>query len=590
MKLTGGEAVGRTLKSGGVDVVFGLVGHGNIGLIDGIVKSGIEFVSCHHETIAGMAADGYFRATGKPGVVCLTCAPGALNAQLAIATAAQDHSAVIYIVGDIPVEFAGKGTYEEVDLNGPDTQFDVLRPSFKRAWKVTNLSLVSQFVANAFNAATTGCPGPVLLDIPFDLQTQETDAAIAHIPSRLPTGKPQGQDDQVKRSVDLLLHAKRPVLFVGGGAGLAGASDEVMALSELLDIPIVSSIMGAASLAGNYAGYAGFIGSYGTDLANTLVREADLVLAVGTRFEEEETAIWLDGEVFRVPPTRLLQIDIDPTVIGKNYPVEIGIVGDARLTLRRFVEVAAERIKGKVASEGRLNALVQAKEQWLARLMPAMISDARPINPRRVLYALRKHMGDDAIVTVDPSWTRVGLLQQLGGPGQGRCFIVGGVLPIGWSTAAALGVAAGRKPSRVVAITGDGGFLLNVPSLLTAVEHDLPITWLIINNGGYNALDVLQRFYFGGRSVGSRFLSNSTNKDVTPDFATVARGFHIPAERVEDPGEIDQALKRALQSTGPYLLDVITDPDESRLIRTASVTWTYFWSRQRAKGTSELIG
>lgn len=588
--MTGAEILGKTLKTAGVEKVFGLVGHGNIGLLDGIVRERIDFIACHHETIAGMAADGYFRSTGKPGVICLTCAPGALNAQLSIATAAQDHSALIYIVGDIPLKFAGKGTYEEVDLNGPDDQFHILKPNFKRAWKVSNLELLSQYVANAFTVASTGCPGPVLLNIPFDLDTRECEAEVVDVSRRVPRGRPQGEDALIVRAVELLIDAKHPVLFIGGGINLSGASFEVLQLSDQLGIPIVSSIMGAGCLPGEHPNFAGFIGSYGTDLANKLVRNADLVLAIGTRFEEEETAIWMDGEVFRIPPAKLIQLDIDPATIGKNYPVEIGIVGDAAVTLQKLMELATRKTKGQPVGKERLRAVAEEKEKWLSQLMPAMTSDTKPINPRRILHELKKKMSDDTILTVDPSWARIGLLQQLEMPGPNRCYIVGGVLPIGWSTAAALGVALGRSPSTVVAITGDGGFFLNIQSLLTAAIYDLPITWIIINNGGYNALDVLQKVYFGERTVGSRFENAATKEVLTPDFAAIARGMHVEGENIDDPSKIEDAIERALGSGQPHVLNFITNPEESRLIRTAPVTWSYFWGAQRTKGTSPMVG
>jgi len=590
MKLNGGQILGQTLKLAGVEKVFGVVGHGNIGLIDGLCQAGIEFISCHHETVAGMAADGYFRATGRPGVVCLTCAPGALNAQVAINTAAQDHSAVVYIVGDIPLRFAGKGTYEEVDLNGPDDQFYLLKPNFKRAWKVVNLALLSQFTANALNAAATGCPGPVLINVPFDLDTEEVDAPLVDPTRAIPQGGPQGQERLVEKAAEMLLAAESPVILAGGGVGISRTGKDLIELSQFLDTPMVSSIMGAASFAGGQPGYAGFIGSYGTELANSLVKNADVIFAVGTRFEEEETAIWLDGEVIAVPPSKIIQLDIDPLVIGKNYPVEVGIVGDASVTLPQLLKIVKGRRGGKPLDQSRLPALDKGRGKWLEKLKPDMTSAKKPINPRRILLALKDKMPREAILAVDCSWSRIGLLQQLGQPGTDRCYIVGGVLPIGWSTSAALGMAVGRSPARVVAVTGDGGFLMAIQSLLTAVEYNLPVTWVVINNGGYNALDVLQRIYFGGRSVGSCFRNVATDRDVAPDFAAIAAGFHIPSERIVDPEEIEPAIARSFQAEGPFVLDFVSDPEESRLVRTAPVTWAYFWSEHRKKEASKMVG
>ena len=582
MKLTGSQILAKTLKTAGVTRVFGLVGHGNIAMIDGLVREGIQFISCHHETIAGMAADGYFRATRKPGVVCLTCSPGALNAQLAVGTAVQDHSAVIYITGDIPFRFAGKGTYEEVDLHGPDDQFRILQPNFKRAWKVTNLDLLSQYVANAYGAAIEGCPGPVLLNFPFDLQTESTDTKIVDIPSRLPTGKPQGSDQAVEESVRLLKKAKRPVVFIGGGVHLSDASQEVMELARYLSAPIITSIMGSGSVRGDDPHVAGFVGSYGVQIANQHAKKADLILAVGTRFEEEETAIWIDGEVLRIPPTRLIQIDIDAKQIGKNYPVEVGIVGDAKLTLSKILRRLKSNKNSSLSVPGRIQSLARDKARWLAQFTPMLSAAVKPIEPRRILAALSKALPANGILAVDPSWARIGILQQFGMPGRDRLHIAGGVLPIGWSTAASIGIASAHPGIPVVAITGDGGFFLAIQSILTAVEYELPILWVVINNQGYNALDVLQKAYFE-KSVGSKFERVRSGESVSPHFAQLAHSLHARGERVEDPEDIEKALVRGFASRGPYVIDFISSPVGSRLVRTAPVTWSYFWAAHRPK-------
>ncbi|MBW1973880.1 MAG: thiamine pyrophosphate-binding protein, partial [Deltaproteobacteria bacterium] len=398
MKLTGGQIIGETLKKAGVKHCFGLVGHGNLGLIDGLEYAGIEFISCHNETIAGMAADGYFRATGKIGIVCLTCAPGALNTQLSVVTAAQDHSAVLYLTGDIPYAFAGKGTYEEVDLNSPDDQFNIMKPMFKRAWKGTNVKLFSQYITNALTTAITGRPGPVLVDIPFDLQTVEEDVKILNPLKHRPSSMPIPDNKEIKKTAELLLSAKNPTIFVGGGVIISRAYNEVLNLAEFLDIPIITSIMGAGAMPGDHPLVAGFIGSYGTELANNYAKKADLILAIGTRFEEEETAIWLDGEIFSVPPTKIIQIDINPIEIGKNYPVELGLIGDAKLSLISINKEIRKILKEKPVKRGTKEELKSKKEEWLNKLKPFINSDKKPINPRRLLYALNRYLPENGII------------------------------------------------------------------------------------------------------------------------------------------------------------------------------------------------
>ncbi|MBW1973153.1 MAG: thiamine pyrophosphate-binding protein, partial [Deltaproteobacteria bacterium] len=319
-----------------------------------------------------------------------------------------------------------------------------------------------------------------------------------------------------------------------------------------------------------------------TELANNYAKKADLILAVGTRFEEEETAIWLDGEIFSVPPTKIIQIDINPIEIGKNYPVELGLIGDAKLSLASINKEIRDILKEKPVKRGTKEELKSKKEEWFNKLKPFINSDKKPINPRRLLYALNRYLPENGIIVLDPSWARIGILQQFGSPGLDRCYIAGGVLPIGWSTASSLGVGVGRRDSRVISIIGDGGFLMTIQSLLTAKEYELPITYIIINNKSYNALDVLQKVYFG-KSIGSKFENPLSSEDVSPNYSEIAKAFHIPSRRVEEPNEIEEAIQESLTQEGPFVLDLVSDPEGSKLIRSAPVTWSYFWSDLRKK-------
>ena len=587
MMLRGGEIIAKCLKSYGVKYVFGLPGHGNIGLVDGFIKEEIPYVMFHHETIAGMAADGYYRATRMPGVICLTCAPGALNAQIAIATASQDCSAVLYIVGDTPTEFAGKTCYEEIDANTPDGQFQTLLPMFKRGWKVNRPELLPQYVANAINTALSGRPGPVLLDIPFDLHKAKVEVPEADLDmrGRVPVGRPQGDQEQLRRAAELLVHAENPVIYAGGGVKLSGASLEVQRLSEMLGMPIVTSIAGAGCVPESHPNVVGFIGSYGRSYANDLVKNADVILALGSKFEEEETAMWSET-TFNVPPSKLVQVDIHPSEVAKNYPVEVGMVGDAKKTLQALIELLSlekkEELRKRKAVTPKWRKVVEKEEKaWLEGLRAEIESDEVPINPKRVLKAMEKQFPENGILLADPSWARIGLLQQFQIPGPDRCYILGGALPIGWSTAAALGISIGRPESKVVAVTGDGGFLLNVQSVATAVEYGIPVVWVVLNNFGYNAIAVLQRAYFGGRSTGGDFSYKDTGKPYTPDYVKMAEAVGAEGLLVEKPSEIDAAFEKAFRHDGPFVLDFRISKTGSRLNRTGPVTWEHYWLKDR---------
>jgi acetolactate synthase-1/2/3 large subunit len=424
------------------------------------------------------------------------------------------------------------------------------------------------------------------VDVPFDLHTAEVETQIFDVPKHSVRTKFEPPSDIVEKAADLLLDAKSPVLFAGGGVNLSDASDEMLQLSSLLGAPIITSIAGSSSFSGSDPRVAGFIGSYGLEGANRIANEADILFAVGTRFEEEETAIWIDSEVLRIPPTKLIQADIDPEVIGRNYPVEMGLTGDAKITSSKLIDAITRKLNGSKRSDKRIEELEEDKKQWLEKLAPEMTSNDLPINPRAILKALEGIFPENGILLVDPSWSRIGLLQQLFMPGKNKCHIVGGLLPIGWSTSAALGVAVAKPNSKIVALTGDGGFLMAIQSVFAAVQYNLPITWVIINNSAYNALHVLQTAYFD-KSVGSKFEKAGTGDQHPADFSAIGRAFGAAGERIEQPDKIKPAITKALSSSVPYVLDFVSSGEKSRLIRTRSVTWSHFWSERRKRKQSQ---
>jgi acetolactate synthase-1/2/3 large subunit len=582
-ELTCAQIIAKCLRNEGVEYVFGLPGHGNIAMLDCMLEEGIAMRTMHHETIAGHVADGYARASGKPGVVCLTCSPGAFNTMLSVTTAAMDCTAMIYIVGDTPQQFAGKSCYEEFDLAGPDDQFGVLRNMFKRAWKVTNPVQLPDIMSQAFNCAISGRPGPVLIDVPLDLQTTKVEVEIPDTQKRRPTHATVGAQAAIEAAAQLLNDAKRPVIFAGGGTRLAGATDELVALAEKLNAVVVSSLVASGSFPTMHPNFAGTIGSYGVKTANEICRTSDMVLAIGTRFEESETSMWLPEYVFNPETTKFIQVDIDPREIGKNYPVEVGIVGDAKsVTAQLVAAVSAPYSEVAKCREANIKLLREGKNALKEKIAPYCTSDEIPMNPRRVLRALEKTMPDNVTVTLDPSWCRVGLLQQMDLRSIQDAYIVSGVLPIGWSSTACLGINMAMPDRKLVAITGDGGFLLNNSIVASSVEYGFPIIWVVLNNGGYNSLGVLSSVYFG-KSQGSWFVNEGTGNPYSPDYALLAKAFGAQGERVEQPEELEAAFERAFMANKPYVLDMRISGPASRLVRTAQVTWDYFWERYTEK-------
>lgn len=581
--LTSAQIIAKCLRNEGVKYVFGLPGHGNIAMLDSMIAEGIAMRTMHHETIAGHVADGYARASGKPAVVCLTCSPGAFNTMLSVTTAAMDCTAMIYIVGDTPQQFAGKSCYEEFDLAGPDDQFGLLRNMFKRAWKVTNPMQLPDIMSQAFNCAVSGKPGPVLIDVPLDLQTTIVHVEIPDTQKRRPTHAITAAPGAIQTAAKLLNAAKRPVIFAGGGTRLAGATDELVALAEKLNAVVVSSLVASGSFPTMHPNFAGTIGSYGVKTANEICHASDLVLAIGTRFEESETSMWLPEYVFNPETTKFIQVDIDPREIGKNYAIEVGIVGDAKaVTAQLAAAVSAPSLETAKYREANIELLRAGKSALKEKIAPQCESDEVPLNPRRVLRAMEHTMPDNITVTLDPSWCRVGLLQQMDLRSIQDAYIVSGVLPIGWSSTACLGVSMAMPDRKLVAITGDGGFLLNSSIVASAVEYGYPIIWVVLNNGGYNSLGVLSSVYFG-KSQGSWFVNEGSGDAYSPDYAMLAKAFGAQGECVERPEDLEAAFKRAFSAGQPYVLDIRISGPASRLVRTAQVTWDYFWERYTKK-------
>ena len=580
----GGEIIGKCLENEGVETVFGLTGHGNIGIIDGITKCGVDFVGFRHEVVAGMAADGYWKVTHKPAVITLTCSPGVFNVALAVTASAVDCSAVVYIVGDAPTMFAGKTCYEEFDLNSSDDQFAVLRPMFKRAWKVggKQLHLLPEIMASAFNVALSGRPGPVLIDIPFDLHKERVQVDLLDMKKRRAVIRPQGDETLIEQAVQLLAEAKSPAILAGGGAKIGEASPELLELSEILSAPVATTTAGIGTMPETHSNSAGFIGTYGRPCTNKILNDADVLLAVGTKFGEGETSVWQSEYVFQIPPTKLIQIDIEPREIGKNYPVEVGIVGDARSTLRQIIKkLKRKTIKGLATAPGRIQQLQKEKKEYHEDLLPIMKSDEVPLNPRRIIWELEKRFPKDGVLLADPSWCRIGIMQQFPMTHPLQYFAVGGLLPIGWAAEAAIGMSIAKPGSKVISVTGDGGFLMGIQCIATAVERGLPIVWIVLDNSSYNAIAVLQRAYFGGREIGSDFVIKDTNETYSPDYSIIAKGFGANGERVEQPDEVGPAIERAVQSTKPYVLDFITSKTASRHQRSGRISWQYLWNGDR---------
>src|ERR1051325_8442002 len=371
----------------GVEVIFGLCGHTNIAFLDAIGKSNIRFISTRHEQIAAHAADGYARASGKPGVLLTHLGPGLTNATTGVANAALDSIPMVVFAGDIPSHYFGLHPHQEVNLHMDADQFEIYRPFCKRVYRVDRAADLPRIVERAFHLCQTGRPGPVLVDVPMDIFSADlpTDA-FSQLPAEI--ARPTIDSAAAERIVDALAEAQRPVLYAGGGGLSARATAELVALAEALELPIAHTLMGTGCVRSDHPLLLGMTGFWGTPIANDKCRTADVILAVGTRLAEANSSSWYRDITFSIPPTRLIHIDADETEIGRNYPTELGVIADAKLALKALAETAKGRTHR--SSAGLRDEIARGRRAFSENWAHQWTSDQYPMRPERILAELKK--------------------------------------------------------------------------------------------------------------------------------------------------------------------------------------------------------
>jgi acetolactate synthase-1/2/3 large subunit len=548
----------RYLEGRGVQHVFGLCGHTNIAVLSALEGSAINFVNTRHEQIAAHAADGYARATRKTGVVLSHLGPGLTNAATGVATAALDSIPMVVIAGDIPSHFYGKHPHQEINMHADASQFEVFRPFVKRAWRVDRADLFPEIIDKAFHLAENGRPGPVLVSVPMDIFSATVDVALfdrlRHNASWYQ--RPSIDDVTAERIVDALLAAKRPLIYAGGGILLADAATQLRAFVEHLGIPVAHSLMGKGALPDDHAYTLGMTGFWGTEFINEACRTADWILALGTRFCEADCSSWESKYTFAIPPTKLMHIDIDPSEIGRNFPVELGVIADVKMAL-----TVLNRAAKRLCPQGKKNSTLE-REIAAYRLKfkqsnrAAETSTQFPMRPERILAEVRQLLPRDAIITTDVGWNKNGVGQQFPILEPGTVLTPGGYATMGFGAPAAIGAKLGCPERVVVSLVGDGGFGQNPSLLATAFEQDAAVIWIIMNNGAYGTIAGLQKAHFG-TTYGTVF--EKKGKPYSLDFATMASAYGIDARRVESAEQFMPALREALQSKRPFVLDVVME-------------------------------
>jgi acetolactate synthase-1/2/3 large subunit len=562
--LSGGEIIVEYLVRERVPYVVGVCGHGNVGLLDALYDRGdaISVISTRHEQTAGHIADAYFRVAHRPLATLTSCGPGSCNLPIAVACAFMDSSAFLAVTANVPTSQFNRAPFQETYRHHQADFPSVIKPYVKRSWQPTRVDMLPTALRQAFATMLGGRPGPVNLDVPFNL-FKETDVVDVPEPGEWRRGissRSGGDPEAIREVARLLTEAERPLVFVGHGVALAEASAELTALVRRLRIPVVFSPNAFGTLDMTDPLALGFIGRNGRYPANEAARRCDVLLAIGVRFDDRSSSSWIPGYSFNIPPTRLVHVDIDVTEIGRNYPVHLGIVGDARTVLRQLLDTP-ESAALPASRTAWLDDTARWKRDWEAFLRTTDRSDEEPIPPRRVVEALRKVMPDDGIVVPDSGVHHNWVVQFWNARRPQTVLNTWGFSAMGFGVAGVLGAKLAAPDRPCVAVCGDGGFMMRPDVLCTAVEYGIPAVWLVWNNFAYGAIRDIQTGLLAKREIATSFVREATGQLYNPDFAALARACGVDSLRVDKASDLEAAFETAVRAGTPFLLDVHVDRD-----------------------------
>jgi acetolactate synthase-1/2/3 large subunit len=538
------DALMACLKAEGVDVVFGLPGGANLPTYDAFVDAGIRHILVRHEAGGGHAAEGYAKATGKVGVSFATSGPGATNLMTPITDAMMDSVPVVFITGQVRTDLLGTDGFQEADTIG------ITMPVVKHSFMIQHPQELPRAIHEAFHIARSGRPGPVLVDIPVDLSRAEIDyEPVGDV--RLPGYQPrvEGNQKQIRQAAKALAAAQRPVIYAGGGVVNANASQELVDFVTADRFPVTCTLMGLGAFPAPHAQWLGMLGMHGTRAANYAMDEADLICAVGARFDDRIT-----GKLSEFAPrAKFIHIDVDPAEISKNVPAHIPIVGDAKHVLAKLV--VEYRATG--ADPARLDAWWSRIEGWREKY-PLGYEDTTDseIKPQYMIKALFEATGGEAIVTSDVGQHQMWAAQYYDFPVPRRWINSGGLGTMGFGLPAAMGAAVGCPDRLVCCIAGDGSVQMNAQELATCAQNKIPIKVFIMNNGYLGMVRQWQELFWDGRY-------SHVDMGQFPDFVKLAEAYGVTGMRFEDKHTLVDDFKRAIATEGPVLVDVRVTREEN---------------------------
>ncbi len=572
----GAQFVAQFLRKSGVKYLFGIPGHGNVSIFDAAreMAPDLNVVAVKHEQWGGHMADGYFRANRRtPAAVSTSVGPGATNLATAFATAYVDSSAFLALTGQIQTYLFGRGIFQEVERRHWVDYANAMDHLVKGSWTVTSVGQLPRVMTEAMKTALGGRPGPVLVDVPMDVQVEKTDAAVPSLDRYIARGRIRPDAERVVEAAKLLLSAERPLLLVGGGVVMSDASKEAVALAEFLGAPAVCTFRGDSKggFPEDHELYGFHPGNIGNAVSNEVSKRADVILAVGVTFSDETTSSYVPRVTFSIPPTKLIHVDIDAHEIGKNYPTAVGMVADAKAALQDILAaVKSIRRKGRPETSPWLKRFKELKTKWEVEM--ERLRKESPMGIPNVVAMLREKLPRSSIVTVSAGLPQEIMSQQWIAYSPRTFISSGGYSTMGFALPAAIGARLAQPKPPVTAVEGDGSFMMNSVELSTAVQLQVPLLVVVLNNKGWISIRDLQIRSFKGRLVGTEF----TKKDGSAyevDFEKLVRAYGADYAIAKTPAEFRRGVTEALGSSGVKVLEAEVEREFPRSGTSAYGYW-----------------
>jgi acetolactate synthase-1/2/3 large subunit len=562
--MKGAEIITDYLVRSRIPYVFGICGHGNVGMLDTLyeARDRIRLISPRHEQVAAHMADAYFRIRHEPAATLTSCGPGSANIVMPLAVALSDSSAVFAITANVPTSQFNRSPFQELNRHYQADFVNVLRPVVKRSFQPTRVAMLPLALRQAMTTMMSGRPGPVQIDVPYDVFQEADEVDLPAVAPGLNAQRGGASPEDVGAAVKLILNAKRPVFFVGHGVTLSEGGGELTDLARRLGIPVIASPNGFGALDMNDPLALGFIGRNGAYPANEAGRRADLVVAVGARFDDRSASSWLPGYSWNFPTCKLIHVDVDPEEIGRNYPPDLGILADARTFLRQLLAAFDQRRQpGPDALRAWHADIERWQADWEGYVRPNFDIHGSPVRPERVVADCRAVLPDDAILACDVGVSHNWYMQFWKARRPQTMLNSWGFSGMGFGAAGAMGAKLAAPDRPVVAVTGDGCFTMVPHVLCTAVEYDIPVVWLIWNNFAWASIRDIQYGMFGGREIGTAFYRGDNKRPYNPDFVAWGRACGVDGLTVTRSQDLKGALEHAVRSNKPFVLDVHVDAE-----------------------------